>query len=389
MPKINVAIIGGGPAGVFAGYFASQNSNNDVVIFEERSVLKTLLQTGGGRCNLAHAEFDFRELAKFYPRGEKFLFSVFSKFSTSDTIDFFEKIGVKTYVQEDMRIFPASNSAKDVREKLLNTIKKCKILREKVINVEKTEENFKIKTQKNTYIFDKVIIAVGGHAGFELAKTLGHKIISPKPALTGFLTENNYSKIKGISVYACAKTIFENKKVFEESGNLLFTHKGVSGPLIYKISSVCARMNYSNKNPLKIYLDFLPDNINLQKLLEENSKKDIKNLLCDFVPKSFAQFFLEGLKLNSQQKCAQINKIMREKILQGLKNFEIKAVSPFKDGEVVTCGGVCLDEINSNDMQSKLVKGLYFCGEVVDIDGFCGGFNLQNCWSTGYLAGKS
>src|SRR5574344_2698163 len=115
MPKINVAIIGGGPAGVFAGYFASQNSNNDVVIFEEKSLLKTLLPTGGGRCNLAHAEFDFRELAKFYPRGEKFLLSVFSQFSTCDTLDFFEKIGVETYTQEDFRIFPKSNSAKDVR----------------------------------------------------------------------------------------------------------------------------------------------------------------------------------------------------------------------------------------------------------------------------------
>src|SRR5574344_47222 len=199
MSKQNIAIIGGGPAGCIAGFFASQNRENKVVIFEEKSPLKTLLPTGGGRCNLAHAEFDFRELAKFYPRGEKFLLSVFSQFSTCDTLDFFEKIGVETYTQEDFRIFPKSDSAKDVRSHMLNAIKHCEIKSEKVLEIKNSNDIFELKTQKNKYIFDKVIIAVGGHAGYNLASSLNHTIIPPKPALTGLVCQKDYTPLRGVS----------------------------------------------------------------------------------------------------------------------------------------------------------------------------------------------
>lgn len=382
-----IAVVGAGPAGVIASYFASQNEMNEVVIFEAVSPLKTILPTGGGRCNLAFGEFDFRELAKFYPRGEKFLFSVFSKISTAETLEFFEKIGVETYMQEDMRIFPVSNSAKEVREKLLNSLKGCKIQKEKVTQIIKKENGFEVQSVKSKYLFDRVILALGGHAGFELARKLGHKIITPKPSLTGFITEKDYAVLSGVSVEADVIASFDGKTVFEERGNVLFTHKGVSGPMVYKISSICARENFSKENPIFIKLKFLSDDVDFQKLLEENAKKDLKNLISEFMPKSFAEYVLNQAKIKLDKKCFEINKELRERVLTQLKEFEIKAVSPFKDGEVVTSGGVCLDEINSKNMQSKLVDGVYFCGEVIDVDGFCGGFNLQNCWSTGYIAG--
>lgn len=385
--KKSVAIIGGGPAGCACAYFTSKN--HEVTIFELKSPLNTLLYTGGGRCNLAYAEYDFKELAKFYPRGEKFLYSVFSQFSTANTIDFFEKIGVKTYTQEDLRIFPVSNSAKEVREKFLNAIKNCKIKKEKVLNIQKHEDNFEVKTDTSKYNFDTVVIAVGGHAGFKLAKGLGHKIIDPKPALTGLITAENFKSIQGVSLKNIkAEISYQDKKFPLVQDDLIFTHEGISGPLAYKISSICARLDYNKAQPLKIKLNLLDKEINLQDLLNQNSKKDIKNLLSEFIPKSLAEYILSINSINTETKCHEVNGAARDLIHKSIISFEIIVISPSKEGEVVTSGGVCLDEINQKTMQSKINNNLYFCGEVMDIDGHCGGFNLQNCWSTGYIVGK-
>lgn len=386
----SIAIIGAGPAGCMSAYFASQKA--DVTLFDFKSPLHTLLATGGGRCNIAYSEYDFKELAKNYPRGEKFLYSVFSKFSTADTIDFFEEIGVKTYVQDDLRIFPVSNSAKDVREKMLNSLKKCKFKKEKVLEIFNNTDCFSIITDKNKYKFDRVIIATGGHAAYSLAQMLGHTIIEPKPALTGMITKENFKTLQGV----CLKNIkaeisFQGKKFPPIQGDLLFTHQGISGPLTYKISSLCARESYSATSPLILKLNVVGDISftiqNFQDMLNSNPKKDIQNLLSNFIPKTFSQYILNHAGIALSTKCFDINGFNRNKLFETLQKFKINAISPTKDGEVVTCGGINLDEINPSTMQSKIVKGLYFCGEVIDIDGFCGGFNLQNCWSTGYIAG--
>lgn len=386
--KKSAVIIGGGPAGCTCAYFASKN--NGVTIFEAISPLHTLLYTGGGRCNLAYTEYDFKELVKFYPRGEKFLYSVFSQFSTADTIEFFNKIGVKTYTQDDLRIFPVSNSAKEVREKLINAIKVCKIIKEKVVKIKKNSDVFEIETTQEKYSVDVVIIAVGGHAGFELAKSLGHKIIEPKPALTGLITTENFKPIQGISLKNIkAEISYQDKKFPPLQDDLIFTHEGISGPLAYKISSICARVWYNKNNPLKLELNLLNNEINLQELFNQNSKKDIKNLLSEFIPKSLAEYILKQKNINPETKCHEINGNTRDLIHKSITSFNINVISPSKEGEIVTSGGVCLDEINPKTMESKIVNNLYFCGEVIDIDGFCGGFNLQNCWSTGYIAGKN
>lgn len=387
--KQKIAVIGAGPAGCMCAYFASQDFA--VTIFDFAKPLHTLLYTGGGRCNLAYEEYDFRELAKFYPRGEKFLYSIFSRFSTADTVEFFNNIGVETYIQDDSRIFPTSNSAQDVREKLLNKLKKCEFKKEKVLNIEKENEQiFLIETDKNNYTFDKVVIAVGGHAGFSLAQKLGHFIINPKPALTGLITSENFKSIQGVSLKnITAEIICATKKFPSVQGDIIFTHEGISGPLAYKISSICAREGYSKEKPLVIKLNFLQNDIDFQSLLNLNSKKDVKNLLADFVPRSLVEYILKINGIGLELKCSNVNGKTRDAILTSLQSFAVTVVSPAKDGEVVTSGGVCLDEINPKTMESKLVEGLYFCGEVIDVDGFCGGFNLQNCWSTGYISGNS
>ncbi len=368
--RLKTAIIGGGPAGCFCAYFLQKNC--DVTIFEMHSPLKTLLATGGGRCNLAHAEYDFRELTKFYPRGEKFLYSIFSKFATTDTLSTFSQMGIETYTQDDNRIFPTSNSAADMREKFLAALN-AKIKKEKVLRINILETGLEIVTDCGSYKFDKVVLATGGHASYNIAKYLGHNIIPPKPALIGLKTDKIFPPgvvIKNI----CTKI---NKTYLQD--DLLFTHNGISGPLAFKISSLMAR----EKFPYTIKLNFVGE-INLQELFDANPHKTLKNLLAEILPKSFAETICPA----GDTKCSQVPAKLRNELHKNLTELELKILSHSGNGEVVTAGGVDLKEINSKTMESKLVSNLYFCGEVVDIDGFCGGFNLQNCWSTAYVAAQ-
>ena len=371
---IKVGIIGAGPAGCACAKFLQDSAS--VTLFDFASPLRTLLPTGGGRCNLAHAEYDFKELVKNYPRGEKFLYSIFSRFSTSDTIDFFESIGIKTYTQDDFRIFPESNSSKQVREMLLKALNKTTIKREKALRLEDGEK-LKLITDMNSYYFDSIIIATGGHASYELFTRLGINIIEPKPALVGLLTKEKLSNLSGVVIENC-----KSKGLID---NLLFTHKGISGPLIYKISSLKAK----NKFPYTLSIDLCPKDIDLQDLINSNPHKQINNLLSDYIPKRVVNYILEVCKISNSQKCHLINAKQRDCILEKIHSLNLTIIGTSPDGEVVTAGGVDLKEINPKTLESKKVKGLYFIGEVLDIDGFCGGFNLQNCWSTAFVASNA
>ena len=375
-----VGIIGGGPAGCICARYLC-NNNADVTIFDKGKFLRTILPTGGGRCNLANAQYDFKELAKYYPRGEKFLYSVFSQFDTQSTIDFFKSIGVDTYVQEkDNRIFPKSDSSADVREKLLKSLD-CKFINEEITNISIDKNKYVLKNIfGKEYSFDYLVIAIGGHSSFGFINNLGIKIVPLEQSLVGFLTKDNYNEIAGVSLKNVSA--FVDKKVF--SGDVLFTHKGISGPLIYEISSVYARKDL----PFCITLQLVSD-IDLQKVLNENPHKDIKNILGQYIPKSLAEYILKKLEIMPEMKASAVNSKIRDVIVDNLQRFNVYVIKKFPEGEIVTCGGVDLNEINSKTMESKLLPNLYFCGEVLDIDGFCGGFNLQNCWSTGYVAAKS
>lgn len=377
----SVAIIGAGPAGCVCAKFL-KNNGFCPIIFDKGKYLRTILPTGGGRCNLAHAEFDFKNLTKNYPRGEKFLYSVFSKFGTEDAIQFFKQLGIETYTQEDNRIFPKSNSSRDVQEKLLKALKGCKFVSEKVLSIEKLDNCYKIITNKSSYAFDVVIVSTGGHGNWDIFNKMDINIIPPTQALVGLVTKENFSAISGVSI----KNVKTYGKEFKNSdnGDIIFTHKGISGPLIYKISSIFAR----KEMPYKLVFQLVKD-LDLQAELNKNPHKEIKNLLGQFVPKSFAEFVLENLDIEKDTPCHKITGKLRDKIYKKLTTFEVTIISKVPDGEVVTCGGIDLKEINSKTMESKKYPNLYFCGEVLDIDGFCGGFNLQNCWSTAFVVAQS
>lgn len=377
----SVAIIGAGPAGCVCAKFL-KNNGFCPIIFDKGKYLRTILPTGGGRCNLAHAEFDFKNLTKNYPRGEKFLYSVFSKFGTEEAIQFFKQLGIETYTQEDNRIFPKSNSSRDVQEKLLKALKGCKFVSEKVLSIEKLDNCYKIITNKSSYAFDVVIVSTGGHGNWDIFNKMDLNIIPPTQALVGLVTKENFSAISGVSI----KNVKTYGKEFKNSdnGDIIFTHKGISGPLIYKISSIFAR----KEMPYKLVFQLVKD-LDLQAELNKNPHKEIKNLLGQFVPKSFAEFVLENLDIEKDTPCHKITGKLRDKIYKKLTTFEVTIISKVPDGEVVTCGGIDLKEVNSKTMESKKYPNLYFCGEVLDIDGFCGGFNLQNCWSTAFVVAQS
>lgn len=377
----SVAIIGAGPAGCVCAKFL-KNNGFCPIIFDKGKYLRTILPTGGGRCNLAHAEFDFKNLTKNYPRGEKFLYSVFSKFGTEDAIQFFKQLGIETYTQEDNRIFPKSNSSRDVQEKLLKALKGCKFVSEKVLSIEKLDNCYKIITNKSSYAFDVVIVSTGGHGNWDIFNKMDLNIIPPTQALVGLVTKENFSAISGVSI----KNVKTYGKEFKNSdgGDIIFTHKGISGPLIYKISSIFAR----KEMPYKLVFQLVKD-LDLQAELNKNPHKEIKNLLGQFVPKSFAEFVLENLDIEKDTPCHKITGKLRDKIYKKLTTFEVTIISKVPDGEVVTCGGIDLKGINPKTMESKKYPNLYFCGEVLDIDGFCGGFNLQNCWSTAFVVAQS
>lgn len=353
-----IAIVGAGASGFFCALQILEEKNDaEITFFEKEEPLKSLLPTGGGRCNLSYFENDIYELAKNYPRGEKYLYSIFSKFNVAQTLEYFEKIGIKTYKQQDNRIFPLSNSSKDFTCRLLSYIKKFK-------NVKFVKKS--IQNAKQLAGFDFTVIAAGSKGGYDLASSFEHTITPMAPALCGYVTEEKYPS--GVSIMV-------------DDTPLLFTHIGISGPYVFKISSIQA----FNKFPFKFSVPLLCSSEVLKKMAE-NPKKSFGNLLCSsfpkLLPKSFAKALLSEEVFNTQ--CANVKKSDVEK----LQTLEFNVLKPDKKGETVRAGGVSLKEI-TNNCESKIHKNLYFIGEILDIDGFCGGFNLQAAWSTGAVAAQN
>ncbi len=373
MVKKSIGIVGAGAAGCVCAYYLLK-AGHEVTLFDYGSPLRTILPTGGGRCNLAHAEFDNRELAANYPRGEKFLYSVFSKFSTYDTLALFEELGIETYVQDNGRIFPKSNDSREVRNKILDKIKGINFSKECVNSLNKIDSGFALKTDKSEYYFPFVVISNGGGMKAKHINGINHNIITPLPSLVGL--KANITNLSGIVI----------KNVYSYDCNIkddvLFTHFGLSGPLIYRISSIKAR----DSMPYKLIFDLYPAMPDLQQLLNENSKKELKNILSKFFPHRFAEYISAE---HSNKKGYEINGQIRNLISNKIHNFEVEIFGTDKGEETVTSGGYDLDEINSKTMESKIYPNLYIIGEALNIDGFCGGFNLQNAWSTAYVAASS
>lgn len=386
----NIAVAGCGAAGAMAALLLVKNPDNKVTAFDLNEPFSTLLPTGGGRCNITYDEDDIKEFVKNYPRGEKFLLSVFSKFDSVKTRCLFDDLGIKTYVQEDKRVFPISNSALKTVEKLRKHLNVSNFIhrKEKVLAVEKNSNKFIIKTDKNSYCFDNVIIASGGRGnGFELAKSLGHNVISPRPSLCALDIKESYLyNLAGVCLKGVEASIIINKRKKTCYGDILFTHKSISGPCIFKISALSAFEDFDTNNPLEFILKvttYNRDEIEID--IKNNLKKTLKNVFSKYAPESFITEIMKANKIQPDKQTAQMNKKEKEILINSLLNLRLHAAGRIKNSEIVTAGGVDLNEINPKTMESKIVSGLYFIGEILNIDGFTGGFNLQNCWSGAYI----
>jgi predicted Rossmann fold flavoprotein len=402
--EFDVAIIGAGPAGIMAAIIAS-NMGRRVILIEKNSFIgKKFLFSGGGRCNFTNAEENLLKLTKNYNNGE-FLFHAFSIFGPKQTIKFFNDFGIETKVEENGRIFPKSESAKEVLGVLNKVLSKNKVkvlVSSKVIKIDckKKKINKIVLEQNKEKIVIKAknyILCTGGKSynatgsdgqGYDLAKDLGHTINQPFPALCPVMSESELIKeLSGVSL----KDI--EIKEFNERGDILFTHFGISGPVILNLSGKLAHL--LQKGSVVIYINFFPklnQNIFLENLINavrKNPSKNIKNILSGILPERLAEVVLK-VCLVDDKKATSISKKELDIIVKNIFNFKliISKLSGFEQA-MVTKGGICLNEIDHKTMKSKIISNLFFAGEIIDVDGKTGGFNLQLCWTTGYLVGMN
>lgn len=399
-------IIGGGASGLFSAYSSALKGNKVILIEKNEKLGKKIYITGKGRCNLTNNVLP-NEFINNVVVNSKFLFSAINNFSSQDVIDFFQNNGLKLKIERGNRVFPESDHASDVTKTLEKVIRKLGVeilLNTNVTKIEKISNEFKVYTDKDVHISQSVIVCTGGLSypltgstgdGYIFAKHLGHNIIKPIPALCGIqLKGNDFSDLQGLSLKNVGIKFYNQSKViYQDFGEMLFTHFGISGPIILSASSIVNKFDLSN---LRIVIDLKPalsDDIldnRLIKELNENSSKEVCNMLRSLMPKQLILLILKNAGISSKKICSQINKEERTRLIFAIKNltFNLDSLRNI-DEAIVTSGGVNVKEINPKTMESKLVKGLFFAGEVIDVDAFTGGFNLQIAFSTGYLAGQN
>lgn len=364
---------------------------------------KKLYITGKGRCNVTN-ECDGKEFLASVVSNPKFLMSAINAFDSYDTVDFLQKNGLNTVTERGNRVFPASQKSSDVIKTFTDYCRKNGVkilLSAKVVGVKSEGEDFVVSFSDKTERFQKVIVATGGLSypstgstgdGYEIAKSFGHKIVKPVQALVPIeLNEPWVQKLSGLSLknVRCTVTAGE-KEIASDFGEMLFTHKGVSGPIILSLSS---KINRLNPNGLKLLVDLKPalsDEVldaRLQRDFAELNLKQFKNSLDGLLPKSLVPVIVGLSKIDPEQKVGQITREQRKNLVHLLKNltFSVKKLAGFEEA-IVTAGGVDVKEINPKTMESKLQKGLYFVGEVLDVDALTGGFNIQIALSTAYAA---
>ena len=389
-----VIIIGGGAS----GFFTAANIDTklyDVTILEQNSdVLQKVKISGGGRCNVSHACFDPRELVQFYPRGNKELLSVFTKFQPGDTMNWYEEHGVALKIEDDNRIFPESNSSQSIIDCLVNECRKknVKILtKQTVTDILPQENGYKIHTTNQNYFADYVVFSTGSSPkAFKILEKLGHQIIAPVPSLFTFNIKNEILKdLMGTSFQYVDIEI--PKLNLEESGSLLITHWGLSGPAILKLSAWGARELAALKYQFEIIINFIgtasEDALEIFKNFKENEpKKSIGQAKIFDITNRFWQRILFVSGVDTAKQIANINNKEMQKIIENLCccRMNVTGKSTFKE-EFVTAGGVDLKEMDFKTMKSKKLPNFYISGEVLNIDAVTGGFNFQACWSEGWL----
>lgn len=408
---MKVVVIGGGPAGMMAAITARKNGNEVILLEKMRSVGRKLAITGKGRCNITN-NIDINDFIKNIPGNGKFLYSVFSKYSNVDLVNFMNELGIKTKVERGNRVFPKSDDALEIVNKLKQELDKLGVklivtAKVKSINVENGKV-VSVVTDKNVYECDKVILATGGKSypatgstgdGYLIAQRLGHTYIEPKGSLVPLETYENYD-LQGLSLKNVSIIVKNgSKKVYDDFGEMLFTHYGVSGPIILSASSHILRVKnidqaLASKN-IMLEIDLKPAlteeklELRIQRDFEKFTKKQFKNSLNDLLPSKLIPVVIELSKISPEKQVDQISKLEIKTLVQILKHFKltIKKFRPVTEA-IVTAGGINTKEINATTMESKIVSGLYFAGEVIDVDAYTGGFNLQIAFSTGYVSGS-
>lgn len=398
---MKVIIIGGGPAGMLAA-IKSKKEKNQVTIIEKNKILgKKMLITGKGRCNITSG-VDMSEFIKNVPSNGKFLYSSFKNFTNKDIL---KLLNIPVKLERGNRYFPVSDKAKDVVDALEKELSGVEILTNTSVTeiITKNNEAIGVKTNKGDFFADKIILATGGKSypltgstgdGYEMAKKLGHTITKIKPALVPLVAKKE-SKIQcqqmqGLSLRNVGLKLFNNNKlIYEDFGEMLFTHYGVTGPIILSASSHLVRKELNNP---RIEIDLKPaltDEKLDERILrdfETEKNKEFRNALDQLLPQKMIPVILEILKIN--KKVNEVKKVERQKLVRTLKHFSIE-IEGFRDisEAIITSGGINVKEINPKTMESKLIKNLYFAGEIIDVDAYTGGFNLQIAYSTGYTAG--
>lgn len=401
-----VVIIGGGPAGMMAAASAASRGKKTIIVEKNSTLGKKLLITGKGRCNITN-DCDISEFINNVPVNGSFLYSAFYSFTNRDLISMLNDAGLKTKVERGGRVFPVSDKAGDVLKTLMRILKEngVKLLKGEVKDIRCSGDEKIVVLDGNKVIkCNSVIIATGGLSypltgstgdGYRFARKLGHKIETPKGSLVPLEIKSPYIKeLMGLSLKNTSIKVMKNgKEHYSDFGEMLFTHYGMSGPVILSASS---HMRDFEKNSYKIIIDLKPalDEKTLDKRIlrdfEKEKNKDFINSLDDLLPKKMIPVIVKISGIPPRKKVNEISKEERKRLLCAIKGmeFDISGLRPVKEA-IITSGGVNVKEINPGTMESKICKGIFFAGEVIDTDAYTGGFNLQIAFSTGYLAGQN
>ena len=407
----DVIVIGGGPSGLMAAIAAAENGAKTMLLEKGKKLGKKLAISGGGRCNVTN-RLPQEEVIKHIPGNGKFLYSAFSVFNNYDIIDFFEKMGVALKEEDHGRMFPVSNSAKTVVDALINKLDELNVEVRLNTPVEAVHYSKNVHTVilKTTEKIDTkaLVIAVGGKAvphtgstgdGYSWAKIAGHTITELYPtevALTSSETFIKDKSLQGLSLRNVALSVLnkKNKPIITHQMDMIFTHFGVSGPAVLRCSQFVVKELMKGRQQVPMVLDALPeeneaDLLNaVLKSMEDNPKKSIKNVLKGLVPERLLTYLLDKNDVQENQKCANISKETIRDLVQTIKHFSFNVDGSLPlEKAFVTGGGVSIKEIVPNTMQSKMMHGLYFCGEILDIHGYTGGYNITSALVTGRLAG--
>ena len=404
-------VVGGGPAGMLAAISASQNGDKVTLLEKNKTLGKKLLITGKGRCNIT-SSINIEEFINNVPGNGKFLFSCFQNYTNKDIIKMLKKHGLEVKKERGNRIFPITDKSQDVLNCFIQELK------DNDVDIRTNLEIVEIITKNNevTGVYlstgdiltaSKIILATGGKSypvtgsdgqGYKLAKKLGHTIIEPRASIIPLTADEdlcqNMQGLSLVNVKIVIKDIEKNKQIYDDFGEMLFTHFGVSGPTILSASAHLLRYKNFGKNNIKLFIDLKPalDNealdLRVRRDFEEFKNKDFKNSLEKLLPQKMIPVIIELSKINPNKKVNEITREERLDLVKLIKNFEV-TITGFRpvDEAIVTAGGISIKEIDPKTMESKIISGLFFAGEIIDVDAYTGGFNLQIAYSTGFTAG--